>query len=84
MADRRERGSIFAAVLAIVVAASLLPAPAASDGESGTVAPPGTDALLHLVGYAATAYTLAGVLAGRRGGDADGRNRNRLLRGDNG
>ena len=71
MGDEREAATTFAVVLVIVVSASLVPAPAAPDGESGTVAPPGTDALLHLVGYAAVAYTLAGTVAGRRGGDAD-------------
>ncbi|WP_435062496.1 hypothetical protein [Halobaculum sp. EA56] len=72
-ADPR-RLAIFAAVTTVVVASSLVPAPVAADGEPRPdVAPPGTDLLLHVVGYAAVAYTLAGAaFGGRSDGGVDG------------
>ncbi|QZP38906.1 VanZ family protein [Halobaculum magnesiiphilum] len=70
-ADTR-RLAIFAAVTVLVVTSSLVPDPTTTDRASpADVLPPGTDKLLHGVGYAAVAYTLGRALPAplRRGGE---------------
>jgi VanZ family protein len=65
-----RRIAVFAAVTAIVVTSSLVPVPTAPDqAPTGDTMPPGTDKLVHAVGYAAVAYTLGRALPQRRGGD---------------
>lgn len=64
--DARRLG-IFAAVTVLVVTSSLVPGPTDATGEpTPDVAPPGTDLLAHVVGYAAVAYTLGRALPDRR------------------
>ena len=66
MNDDRRRLAVLAAVTAVVVASSLLPGPTGPGGEpTPDVAPPGTDLLVHAVGYAAVAYALARALPPR-------------------
>ncbi|MFC7069540.1 VanZ family protein [Halobaculum lipolyticum] len=66
MTDERRRLAVFVAVAATVVAASLLPGPTGPGGEpTGDVAPPGTDLVVHAVGYAAVAFTMARALPPR-------------------
>ncbi|UIO99524.1 VanZ family protein [Halobaculum sp. CBA1158] len=59
-----RRAAIVAAITTVVVTASLLPMPTGSEA-GGTVAPPGSDLVMHAVGYAAVAYTLARTLPTR-------------------
>ena len=64
-ADAR-RLAVFAAVTVLVVTSSLVPGPTDAAGEpTPDVAPPGTDLLAHVVGYAAVAYTLGRALPTR-------------------
>jgi len=75
MDARDRRLAIFAAVTGVVVTSSLVPMPAAphpassADPVSST---PGTDKLVHAVGYAAVAYTLGRALPARVRRGADG------------
>lgn len=66
MGDDNRRLALFVAVTVVVVASSLAPAPTGPGGApTGDVAPPGSDLVVHAIGYAAVAYTLAAVLPAR-------------------
>lgn len=66
MDDDNRRLALFVAVTVVVVASSLAPGPTGPGGApTDDVAPPGSDLVVHAVGYAAVAYTLAGALPPR-------------------
>ncbi|MFC7096871.1 VanZ family protein [Halobaculum marinum] len=70
MNDDGRRLAVFVAVAATVVVASLVPAPTGPSGEpTPDIAPPGSDLIVHAVGYAAVAYALARALPERLRGD---------------